>query len=396
MALCRYLELDVGEQAACPKNEDYNYNVLLAGLGLFGFEPDDMQLTSSTANLTDATTVLGFLVHKTNPGHWYVLKRKGDNMYSLIDSIGKRYDNPKPLNQITLQKNTDTIFRIIKTTGKTIDYKKRIGEGRNISEDVCTITIDNWYASLEDKDFGEPDPTTGKIDTNVIKTKVLNEFFRANPDIPLDKVRACISDKSGTTKFVPKGYTKPQPQRRRSFGEIKTSEFVSNPRRIQEVLASPAKPAAQQTYLNTEDTTVKTTENPLLQRQRQQGVPQPVPAIGERAPEPYEVERARAFLTQGINPAPFKKLNDDTEYGAFIRNPGYTGTLRQQIINNWQIVNYGRIADAAERLTKRRGGMRKNTFRRRRGVTTKKQHVRRTSYRKNRANRPHSYTRRRS
>jgi hypothetical protein len=42
------------------------------------------------------------------------------------------------------------------------------------------------------------------------------------------------------------------------------------------------------------------------------------------------------------------------------------------------------------------GGTRKNTFRRRRGVITKRNDVRRTSYRKNRPNRSHSHARRRT
>ena len=89
------------------------------------------------------------------------------------------------------------------------------------------------------------------------------------------------------------------------------------------------------------------------------------PPIGPRSPTEAEVNRARAFLERGLV-MPFRRYDDQAEYNVrMARMP--EGKLKSEVKVNYQIANWDKLT----------GSARKNTFRRRRGVSVKK-HVRRT------------------
>jgi hypothetical protein len=89
------------------------------------------------------------------------------------------------------------------------------------------------------------------------------------------------------------------------------------------------------------------------------------PPIGPRSPTEAEVNKARAFLERGLV-MPFRRYDDEAEYNVrMARMP--EGKLKSEVKVNYQIANWDKLT----------GSARKNTFRRRRGVSVKK-HVRRT------------------
>jgi ubiquitin C-terminal hydrolase len=101
------------------------------------------------------------------------------------------------------------------------------------------------------------------------------------------------------------------------------------------------------------------------------------PPIGARTPTEAEVNKARAFLERGLV-MPFRRYDDEAEYNArMTRMP--EGKLKSEVKVNYQIANWDKLT----------GSARKNTFRRRRGVSVKK-HVGRTRRRQNRTNGPDS------
>jgi hypothetical protein len=127
--LCRYIT-PPGEQGYCPDNEFYEYEVLRAGLNLFGYEVDPLNYSKGSLPADAA----GFLIRKRAPEHWFVFRKEEGDTFTMLDSLNPKPDQ-RPLTALEKdylgnvgKENTNDSIYTIRETGETRDIKPGIVE----------------------------------------------------------------------------------------------------------------------------------------------------------------------------------------------------------------------------------------------------------------------------
>ena len=293
--LCRYIT-PPGEQGYCPDNELYDYQVLRAGLNLFGYEVDTLTYPVDPLPID----VAGFLVRKKTPEHWVVLRKEQDETFTKLDSLDANPEQ-RPLAELEVtylknvgKTNTNDSIYTIKKTGQTRDIKPGLAEvyGTPLTQEQ-RVAAAKARAEAKNANTTPSTQSAMPVMSAVGPSRIRQASQEVRSDIaPVQNMRPSFFTKRTRRNAI----TKLTGQQPATLGDENSQTWVDNPMLTTNVPApkSATPPPAPSSVPSPADQAAQT------RRKAMKGTPNPVAIKKLTGQQPFEIDKNPT--TVGKNP----------------------------------------------------------------------------------------------